>query len=157
MALADFGGAAVGSDGECVLLKDAGPCAETHGAAHLFNAEQFAEFVDDAVLAGGIELAGVGVFEAADVARELDAGGLHAEADAEVGDLLFAGVADGVQHALDAALAETAGDEDAVEAFELRFVAAVFGSFRFEAFGFNPGDFELEILRECAVGERFFE
>ena len=106
---------------------------------------------------GGIELAGVGVFEAADVAGELDAGGLHAEADAEVGDLLFAGVADGVQHAFDAALAEAAGDEDAVEAFKLGLVAAVVGSFRFEAFGFNPGDLELEVLRDCAVGEGFFE
>jgi hypothetical protein len=65
---------------------------------------------------GGVELAGVGVLQAADVARELDAGGLHAEADAEVGNLVLAGVADGVQHALDAALAEAAGDEDAVEA-----------------------------------------
>ena len=58
--------------------------------------------------------------EAADVARVLDAGGLHAEADAEVGDVGLAGVADGVEHAFDAALAEAAGDEDAVEAFELR-------------------------------------
>ena len=66
---------------------------------------------------GGVEFAGVGVLEAADVARKLDAGGLHAQADAEVGHLLFAGVADGVQHALDAALAEAAGNEDAVEAF----------------------------------------
>ena len=72
---------------------------------------------------GGVELAGVGVFQPADIARELDAGRLHAEADAEVRHLLFARVADGVEHAFDAALAEAAGDEDAVEAFKLRFVA----------------------------------
>ena len=35
----------------------------------------------------GIELGGIGVLEAADVARELDHHGLHAQADAEVGDL----------------------------------------------------------------------
>ena len=157
VALADFGCAAVGAGGERVFLEDAGPGAQTHGAAHLFDAEQLAQLVDDAVLAGGVELAGVGVFEAADVAGELDAGGLHAEADAEVGDLLFAGVADGVQHALDAALAEAAGDEDAVEAFELRLVAAVVGSLRLQAFGFDPGDLELEVLGDCAVGERFLE
>ena len=50
---------------------------------------------------------------------------MHAEADAEVGDAVLAGVADGVEHALDAALAEAAGDEDAVEAFELALVVAV--------------------------------
>ena len=65
---------------------------------------------------GGVEFAGVGVGEAADVAGELDAGGLHAEADSEIGDVVFAGVADGVEHAFDAALAEASGNEDAVEA-----------------------------------------
>jgi hypothetical protein len=52
----------------------------------------------------------------ADVARVLDAGELHSEADAEEGRGGLAGVADGVQHAFDAALAEASGDEDAVEA-----------------------------------------
>ena len=74
---------------------------------------------------GRIEFAGVGAGEAADVARVFNAGRLHAEADAEIGDLILAGVADGVEHAFDAALAEAAGNEDAVEACELRFVAAV--------------------------------
>ena len=101
---------------------------------------------------GGVELAGVGLREAADVARELDAGGLHAEADAEVRDVVFAGVADGVEHALDAALAEAAGDEDAVEAGELGGVVV-----DFEAFGFEPRDSELEVFCECAVDERFLE
>ena len=108
---------------------------------------------------GGVELAGVGILEAADVARVLDAGGLHAEADAEVGDLVLAGVADGVEHALDAALAEAAGDEDAVEAGELLWVviaAAVFAA-GFEALGFDPGDLELEVVGEGSVDERFLE
>ena len=118
VAFGDLGGA-VGVGREGAGLQDAGPGAETHGAAHLFHAGELAEFVDDAVGRGGVELAGVGVLEAADVARVFDAGGLHAEADAEVGDVVLAGVADGVEHALDAAFAEAAGDEDAVEAFEL--------------------------------------
>ena len=108
----------------------------------------------------GIELAGVCVLKAADVARELDAGGLHAEADAEVGRAGLAGVADGVEHALDAALAEAAGDEDAVEAFELMDVLVVgvaVGVAGLEAFGFDPGDFELEVVGEGSVDESFFE
>ena len=115
VALADFGGA-VGLGGQGVGLHDAVPSSEAHCAAHFFDAGEFAELVDDAVRGGGVELAGVGVLEAADVAGILDAGGLHAEADAEVGRAGLAGVADGVEHALDAALAEAAGDEDAVEA-----------------------------------------
>ncbi len=159
VALGDFGGA-VGLGGEGVGLEDAVPGAETHGAAHLFDAGEFAEFVDDAVGSGGVELAGVGVFQAADVAGVLDAGGLHAEADAEVGGVGLAGVADGVEHALDAALAEAAGDEDAVEAFELMLVfesGAVFGVAGLEAFGFDPGDAELEVVSERAVDEGFLE
>ena len=109
------------------------------------------------MLRGGIELAGVRVLEAADVARKLDARGLHAEADAEVGHLFLARVADGVQHAFDAALAEAAGNENAVESFELRFVAAVVGRFRLQPFGFDPGNVELQVLRDRAVGQRFFE
>ena len=69
---------------------------------------------------GGVELARVRADQAADVARVFDAGSLHAEADSEVGHFVFAGVADGVEHAFNAALAEAAGDQDSVEAFELR-------------------------------------
>ena len=116
MALADFGLAAVGAAGERVGLQIAGPCAETHGAAHFFNAEQLTQLVDDAVLRGGIEFARVSVFEAADVAGEFNAGGLHAQTDSKVRHVLLARVADSVQHALDAAFAKASGDKDAIEA-----------------------------------------
>ena len=62
-----------------------------------------------------LELAAV---QAADVAGVLDAGGLHAEADAEVGHAVLARIADGVEHAFDAALAEAAGNENAVETLQ---------------------------------------
>ena len=106
---------------------------------------------------GGVELAGVCALQTADVACVFNAGSLHAQADAEVGDEFFAGIANGVQHAFDAALTEAAGDENAVEAFQLAFVAAVAGVAAFEALGFDPGDAELEVLRERAVNERFFQ
>ncbi len=51
--------------------------------------------------------------EAADVARELDGGDLHAEAEAEERDALLAGELRGADFALDAAVAKAAGDEDA--------------------------------------------
>ena len=151
VAFGDFG-AAVGLGGQRAGLEHAGPGAEAHGAAHLFDAGELAEFVDDAVGRGGVELAGVGAVQPADVAGELDAGGLHAEADAEVGRAGLARVADGVEHAFDAALAEAAGDEDAVEVLELRDVVV-----GLEAFGFDPGDAQLEVVRERAVDEGFLE
>src|ERR1035437_2231481 len=67
--LADLCGA-VGAGGERTLLQDAGPCAKAHGPAHLFHAQQFTQLVYDAVLAGGVELRGVGVLQAADRSEE---------------------------------------------------------------------------------------
>ena len=90
--------------------------AQPHGAAQFVHALQLAQLVDHAVRRGRIELGGVGVFEAAHVARELDHHRLHAQADAEVRHLVLAREADGVDHALDAALAESARDQNAVVA-----------------------------------------
>src|SRR3954454_18467410 len=59
-------GCAVGLGGERAGLEDAGPGAEAHGSAHLFDAGELAELVDDAVRGGRIELAGVGSDEATD-------------------------------------------------------------------------------------------
>src|ERR1700723_3839591 len=71
VAFADFG-LAVGVGGEGVGLHDAVPGSEAHGAAHLFDAGELAEFVDDAVGGGGVKLTGVGALEAADVGGVLD-------------------------------------------------------------------------------------
>ena len=53
-----------------------------------------------------------------DFARELDDGALQAEAQAEVRDTVLAGVVGGEDLALDAAMAEAAGDDDAGGAVE---------------------------------------
>ena len=74
--------------------------------------------VDDLVRAALVELAGVGVGKAADGARKLDDRDLHAQADAEVGDVVRAGIVRGRNLALNAAVAEAAGHENAVAAAE---------------------------------------
>ena len=51
---------------------------------------------------------------------------------------MLAGEANAVEHSVDAALAEAAGNENAVEAGELLFVAAIGLVLGFEAFGFHP-------------------
>ncbi len=60
------------------------------------------------------ELGAVGSFEAGHVAGVFDGGALHAETNSEEGNFVFAGVLNGVHHSLNAALAESAGDKDAV-------------------------------------------
>ena len=54
------------------------------------------------------------MFEERNLARVFDGGALHAEADAEERNFFLARVRDGVNHPGDAALAESAGNENAV-------------------------------------------
>ena len=63
-----------------------------------------------------IEFAGARVRKSADMAGKLDDRDLHAEADAEIGDALFAAILCGEDHALDASSAEAARHDDAVDA-----------------------------------------
>ena len=55
-----------------------------------------------------VKLGGVGAAQAADVPGKFDDGGLHPEADAQVRNLVHAGVLDRLDHALGAALAKAA-------------------------------------------------
>ena len=71
----------------------------------------------------GIKFGRIGAAQTADVAGKLDHRALHAEADAEERNLVFAGVFNRLHHAFGAALAEAARHENAVEPFE--FAAAV--------------------------------
>jgi len=115
MTLADFC-FAVSLVGQGTGLEFAGPSAEAHGAAHFVHAEEFAQFVNHAVRSLRLELGAVGLFEASHVAGVFNSGALHAETNSEERDLVFAGVLNGVHHSLNATLAESAGDEDAVVA-----------------------------------------
>src|ERR1017187_2632834 len=56
MPLADLRRSTVSLRRERVLLQDASPRAQSHRAAHLFHTKQLAQLVNDAVLAGRVEL-----------------------------------------------------------------------------------------------------
>jgi len=56
--------------------------------------------------------------------REFDDHGLHAQADAEVGHFPLAREADGLDHALDAALAKPAWHQDPIEGLRRSLAAA---------------------------------
>ena len=73
---------------------------------------------DHGVRGVGLEFGRVGAAQAADVAGEFDHGHLHAETNPEERNVVHAGVFDRLDHAFGAALAETARNQDGVEAFE---------------------------------------
>ena len=93
----------------------------------------------------GVELGGVGAVHAGHVAGELDHRDLHPEADPQVGDLALAGDPRRLDLALDAALAEAAGDQDPVAALELLGV---------EVLGVDQLDLDVDAVVEAAVLER---
>src|SRR5215471_319681 len=141
MALADLRGI-VNSGSEGVRLQLARPRAQAHRASQFINPAQLAQLINDAMRRAGIELARVCLLQSANVAGKLNASRLHAQANAKVWDLVFPRVADGIQHAFNAALAKSAGNQNAVKALELHFIVAVLAVFGFQAFSFHPGEIQ---------------
>ena len=89
--------------------------------------------------------------DAGHVPRRLDAGHLHAEADAEEGNFALAGELDAGDLALAAALAEAAGDEDGVQRLEL---GDDVGFGMLEQLGVDPLDVDLGAVGDAAVDQR---
>ncbi len=72
---------------------------------------------DDRMRRLRIELGGVGLVQPENVARELNGRDLHSEAKAQVGHLVLARILGGKDFSFDAALAETAGNQNAAQPF----------------------------------------
>src|SRR5262249_1049012 len=107
-------------------LDPAGIAAEPHGAALFGDRPLPLHHVDHRMGRLLVELGRIGPLEARDVARELDAGDLHPEAEAVVGHLALAGVLSSLDFALDATMAEATGHQDAAHALhELRHALAL--------------------------------
>ncbi len=96
----------------------------------------------------GIEFGAVGAFEAGDMPRVLDHRELHAEADAEIRDAVLPRVADRGDLALDAALAEAAGHEDAVHA------GKTVGAVALDRLGIDVVDVHLAAGMDAGVRQR---
>src|SRR5262245_13338868 len=95
-------------------FEPARPRTQAHRAPHFVHAKQFAELIDDPMWRLRIKFGAVGLWQPADVARVLNGGALHAEANAKERHLAIAGVVDSVHHPGNAALSEAPGHEDAV-------------------------------------------
>ena len=114
VALVDLGLAVAAAAIWVPAADDAGVRAQAHGAALGNVALLVGHEVDDIMFAVGSEFAGVGIGIAQHIAGKLHDRDLHTQADAEVGDTVLAGIAGGLDHALDAAVTEAAGNDDAV-------------------------------------------
>ena len=95
-----------------------------------------------------VHLATVGVGVTEHVASELDDHHLHAEADAEGGDVVCAAVVGCHNLSLDATLSESRADEDAVLTLELLCHVVLC-----EVFGIDEGDVHLAVVVCSGVRE----
>ena len=102
---------------------------------------------DDRMRRRRIELGAVGMREARHVSRVFDDGKLHAEADAEVGNVVLARIAYGGDLPLDAALAETAGDEHGIHAAQAVDAVAL------DRFGVDVVDVDLRARVDAGVDQ----
>src|SRR5262249_60695121 len=101
-------GRAVRTRRKAALPKLALVGAQPHRAAFFRHAGLIGQQIDHLVTAGRVELTGVRIRPAEDVARELDRRHLHAEAEAEIRHALLARILHGRGLALEAARAEAA-------------------------------------------------
>src|SRR6266851_6595546 len=131
--------------------------AEPHGAAEIAIPRASLQLVAleplghqaDHRLARRAELARVRLLDAAEIARRLDHGHLHAEADAEIWHRALARELRRADLALRAALAESAGHQDAVDVLkERRRVLAL------EHLALDPVEIDLDLVGDPAVGQR---
>src|SRR5947199_2649035 len=104
---------------ERAFLQRARILAEPHRAAEGVDADQIAQLVDDFVRRLIVELRRIRADHPHHVACELDRRALHAEADAEEWDALFARVADRAQFSFDAPRSESWSDQNPVHASKL--------------------------------------
>lgn len=88
-------------------LEDGGALAETHRPAHL-RLVDLGHVHDDGLLALLVEFGAARLVHPADVAGEFDHGELHAEADAQVGDVVGSGPLGALDHSFGATFAEAA-------------------------------------------------
>ena len=101
---------------------------------------------------GGIcvEFGTMRTFHVGDVTCPFHNGALHAQAQAQKGNCVFADIFDGLDFAFNAARAEAAGYYDSIHAFEV-----AFGAVRFDFFGIDPANVELSLGGDRSMLQSF--
>ena len=95
----------------------AGIQAQPHGTALVLYIHLIRHQVDNCRNIR-LKLAAVGVLQSADIARKLNDGALHTEADAKERNLMLPGIPHGRDFSLDAPVSETARYQNTVHPFE---------------------------------------
>src|SRR5262249_17731913 len=125
---------------------------QPHRAAQVRHLILLVEQADHRVPAVALDLRRVGVLQLDDVPRELDHRTLESEADAEEGDGLLPGEADGLDLAGDAAVAEAARHQDAVDAAQ-----AALGPLALDLLRLDAADDDPAVQRDAGVVERLVD
>src|SRR5262249_39739613 len=134
-------------------LKLAGISSETHCAAHRFDSDQVSQLEYHRIRRFIVEFGRVGSFELGDVPGKFDCSALHTQADSKVRRLLPASIAEGSQHAGNAALAEPARNQYGVEVAKAILPVRIIHQF----FGLKPTDLNAQSVSDPAVHQRFVE
>ena len=143
---------AVGLAGERAGLELGLVGAEAHRAALGDDVALLVHQHDNRLGRLRVDLHRVGLLQAEHVAGELDHRDLEPETEAVVGNLVFACVAGGGDLALDAAVAEAAGHEDAVELGEL-----LQAGLRLKLLGVHAHDVHAAVVGDAGVGQRLID
>src|SRR5437588_6417170 len=120
MAFADLTCAVVNIARQRAFRQTTYPRPEAHRAAHLFNVHQIAQLENNWIRRLDVEFGRIGVLQVTRVARELNAGRLHAETNPKVRRASFARIRNRANHAFNTALAESAGHQDGVKVAQAR-------------------------------------
>src|SRR6202011_3499880 len=101
-----------------------------------------------------IELARIGICQAAYIASVLDASRLHPQTNSKVRNLPLPRIANRNQHPLDTTLTKTAGHQDPVVIRELFLVSSISS---FQPFRFDPVQVELQVMRQSPMNQSLFQ
>ena len=132
--------------------KDAWVSAESHRAAKIIDAPQFAQLVDHPVRRGRIELRAVCICQSANVSGEFNHAALHSQTNAEERNLFGARKTDGANHAFDAAFSKAARHKNAIVRPQL-----LPPSLALHALCFNPTNDGLQVLDQACMHQRFLQ
>src|SRR5258708_2419801 len=122
--------------------------AEAHRAALEDDMALLVHQRDDRMRRLHVELRRVGVPQPEHVAGKLDDRHLHAETEAGIGNLFLPGVARGGDLALDAAIADTTGHQDAVYVLQ-----ALEPGIGLQALGVDAHDLHAAVVGDAGVAE----
>ena len=121
------------------FIQDTGVGTKAQRTADIFYSVLIRHQGNDRMGRIGIQLDAVCVVHAAYVTGKFHNGKLHAQAQAQEGDLVLAGVLDGAEFAVNAPVAETARYQDALDATKDLIHVVVVELFRIHPFDINSG------------------